>query len=91
MDLNLSTSDHPGGSEQNSFHRYIFNSRKQEDNETIEEFASALNRLGVNAGANEQAMVDRFVVGLKNDSARFGILQVMIYNFVELFILYPLS
>ena len=78
MDLNLS-SDHGGGM-QTAFHKFIFNSRKQEDNESIEDFASALNRLGINARADEQAIIDRFIAGLKNDSARFGILQVSIFR-----------
>lgn len=71
MDLNLS-------SEGSSYalNKYIFNSRKQEDNETIEDFANALTRLGANIGAEEQNIVDRFVAGLKNDSSRLGILQV---------------
>ena len=59
-----------------TYERYIFNSRKQEDNETIEDFANTLTRLGANIGAEEQTIVDRFIAGLKNDSARLGILQV---------------
>lgn len=73
MDLNLSSE----GSSY-SLNKYIFNSRKQEDNETIEDFANALTRLGANIGAEEQSIVDRFVAGLKNDSSRLGILQVSI-------------
>ena len=71
MDLNLSE-----GLQIRAFQKYIFNSRKQEDNETIEDFANTLTRLGANIGAEEQTIVDRFIAGLKNDSARLGILQV---------------
>ena len=71
MDLNLSE-----GLQIRAFQKYIFNSRKQEDNETIEDFANTLTRLGANIGADEQIIVDRFIAGLKNDSARLGILQV---------------
>jgi len=70
MDLNLSE-----GLQIRAFQKYIFNSRKQEDNETIEDFANTLTRLGANIGADEQIIVDRFIAGLKNDSARLGILQ----------------
>ena len=71
MDLNLSE-----GLQIRAFQKYIFNSRKQEDNEAIEDFANTLTRLGANIGAEEQTIVDRFIAGLKNDSARLGILQV---------------
>ena len=77
MDLNLSE-----GLQIRAFQKYIFNSRKQEDNETIEDFANTLTRLGANIGAEEQTIVDRFIAGLKNDSARLGILQVCIMRFV---------
>ena len=67
MDLNLSGTL--------TFNKYIFNTRKQEDNETIQDFANALVNLGNTVGADENLIVDRFVAGLKNDSARLGILQ----------------
>ena len=68
MDLNLSGSY--------AFNKYIFNSRKQEDNESIQDFANALVNLGNTIGADENQIVDRFIAGLKNDSSRLGILQV---------------
>ena len=68
MDLNLSGS--------HTFNKYIFNSRKQEDNESFQDFANTLVNLGNAIGADENQIVDRFIAGLKNDSSRIGILQV---------------
>ena len=70
MDLNLSEGS------TFTFNKYIFNSRKQEDNESIDDFANALTRLAANIGTEEPIIIDRFIAGLKNDSARLGILQV---------------
>lgn len=74
MDLNLSGSY--------SFNKYLFNSRKQEDNESIQDFANALVNLGNTIGADENQIVDRFIAGLKKDSSRLGILQVRMPIFI---------
>ena len=54
MDLNLSGSY--------SFNKYLFNSRKQEDNESIQDFANALVNLGNTIGADENQIVDRILI-----------------------------
>ena len=83
MDLNLSSDATTTSSTANAgsfaLNKYIFNSRKQEDNENIDDFAQALTRLGANVGAEEEAVVDRLIAGLKSDSARFSVLQVRSY------------
>ena len=48
MDLNLSGSY--------AFNKYIFNSRKQEDNESIQDFANALVNLGNTIGADSKVV-----------------------------------
>ena len=58
MDLNISE-----GSATLQFHKYLFNSRVQEVNETIEDFAKDLIRLGTSINANETQIVDRFIAG----------------------------
>jgi hypothetical protein len=73
MDLNVSEPTNFN----NTFNKYLFNSKKQEDSETIEDFANALTRLGSNIGADEHQVIDRFIAGLLNDNARMGILQVI--------------
>ena len=67
MDLNISNS--------HAVNKYIFNSRKQEINESIDDFATALSRLGSSIGYEEHQIIDRFVAGLANDNSRMGILQ----------------
>ena len=69
MDLNLSEGSY-------AFNKYLFHSRKQEDTETVEDFANALTRVAANIGVEDHQIVDRFIAGLRNDSARLGILQV---------------
>ena len=58
MDLNISE-----GSATFQFNKYLFNSRVQEVNETIEDFVKDLIRLGSSINAQESQIVDRFIAG----------------------------
>ena len=76
MDLEPSLVDDQIQPENPAVSKFLFNSRKQEATESVSHFAEELQRLGSAVGASESMVIDRFVAGLNNESARLAILHV---------------